>query len=57
MAEYLPPITIAEIFNVGNFDWQNGFITYKDGDQRYLRLIKKLQERQQIYLKKSMWLI
>jgi hypothetical protein len=44
MAEYLPPINIAEIFNVGNFEWQNGFIIYREADQRYLRPIQNLQQ-------------
>ncbi len=45
MAEYLPPIQIADVFNVGNFDWQNNFIIYREADQRYLRPIKKLQQK------------
>jgi hypothetical protein len=45
MAEYLPPINISEIFNVGNFDWQNGFIVYRETDHRYLRPIQKLRQK------------
>ena len=45
MAEYLAPISISEIFNVGNFDWQNGFIVYREADHRYLRPIQKLQQK------------
>jgi hypothetical protein len=45
MTEYLPPINIAKVFNISDYDWQNISLTLKDGDQRYLRPIKKLQEK------------
>jgi hypothetical protein len=45
MAEYLPPINIAEVFNISDYDYQQISLTLKDSDQRYLRPIKKLQEK------------
>jgi hypothetical protein len=43
MTEYLPPINIAEVFNISHYDFQDISLTLKDSDQRYLRPIKKLQ--------------
>jgi hypothetical protein len=43
MAEYLPPINIAKVFNISDYDFQDTSLTLKDGDQRYLNPIKKLQ--------------
>jgi hypothetical protein len=45
MAEYLPPINVAEVFNVGDCDFQDFSLTLKDSDNRYLRPIKRLQEK------------
>jgi hypothetical protein len=45
MVSYLPPINISEIFNVGDFSWQDGYIVYRDADHRYLRPIQKLQQK------------
>ncbi len=45
MAEYLPPINIAEVFNKSDYDFQDISLTLKDSDNRYLRPIKKLQEK------------
>jgi hypothetical protein len=43
MAEYLPPINIAEVFNKSDYDFQDISLTLKASDDRYLRPIKKLQ--------------
>jgi hypothetical protein len=45
MAEYLSPLHIAQVFNVGDYDFQDISLTLKDSDYRYLRPIKKLQEK------------
>jgi hypothetical protein len=45
MAECLPPIHISEVFNVDDYTYQDGFIIYKEADHRYLRPIKKLQQK------------
>ncbi len=45
MASYLPPINISDIFNISDFNWQDGFIVYKDADHRYLRPIQNLQQK------------
>jgi hypothetical protein len=45
MAEYLPPIHIAEVFNISDYDFQDVSLTLKASDERYLRPIKKLQQK------------
>jgi hypothetical protein len=45
MAEYLPPIHIAEVFNISDYDFQDISLTLKASDERYLRPIKRLQEK------------
>lgn len=45
MASYLPPLYIAEIFNINDYSYQDGFIVHKDADQRYLSPIQNLQQK------------
>jgi hypothetical protein len=45
MAEYLPPIHIAEVFNISDYDYQQASLNLKDSDDRYLHPIKRLQEK------------
>jgi hypothetical protein len=45
MAEYLPPTNVSELFNVDDYKYQDGFIAYRDADQRYLRPIQKLNQK------------
>jgi hypothetical protein len=43
MSSYLPPISICESFNVDNFNYQDEFISYKEGDHRYLKTLPDLE--------------
>jgi hypothetical protein len=45
MALYSPPSIISEIFNVDNYNNQEDFLSYKELDQRYLRPIKKIENK------------
>ena len=36
MSEYLQPTEITPIFNTETFNYQDNFITYRIGDNRYL---------------------
>ena len=37
MSQYLPPLHINEMFNVLDFNYQYDFISYFNGDQRYVK--------------------
>ena len=45
MTTYLPPSKISQIFNIDDYDYQDGFIVFKEADQRYLRPIQKLNQK------------
>jgi len=37
MSQYLPPTKVNLLYNAGNFDWQNKYITLSTTEPRYLR--------------------
>ena len=45
MTTYLPPLKKSQIFNIDDYDYQDGFIVFKEADLRYLRPIQKLNQK------------
>ena len=45
MTTYLPPLKVSKIFNIDDYTYQDGFIVYKEADERFLRPIQDLQQK------------